>query len=290
MAEHAPGGPPIPLGHPPAPSTPLFPLFLSPPSVHLSIPFLRLFSRKTEFLSYLLLCLVKMPFIPPVPSSSSSISPSCFSIFSLSVTGTRTGITTTTSPPPLQVTPVRAGKAKAPLLPEGKTNVTGNSVREHLTVNGQLGRKSQPRSRLPTIRGRGAVSSGLWVEGRNPWLPSNRLPVTGHRLPVMSLPSGNGSTGGRSSFPASSSGESVTQGVELEEDLRASRMVPKTGSSEKLRASRMGTRTGSSEKLRASRMGTRTGSSEDLRASRMGTRTGSSEKLRASRMGTRQEE
>lgn len=152
MAEHTPGDPPVPLGNRPATSSPLSPLSFSS-SVHLSIPFLRLFSCKTEFLSYLLLCLVKMPFIPPVPSSS-SIPPSSFSISRPPpVTGTGSGITTTTSPPPLQVTPVRA--VKAPLLPEGKTNVTSNPMREHLTFNRQLGRKSQPRSRLPTIRGRG---------------------------------------------------------------------------------------------------------------------------------------
>lgn len=131
--------------------------------------------------------------------------------------------------------------------------------------------------------GSGAGLSGIQVEGRNPWLPSHRLPVMSQRLPLRSPPSGNGSTGGSSSFPASSSGESVTQGAELEQDLPSPRQVPMKSEEEREQEEEDEeegrftlTITPEAVLLLQRRK------AEDLRANRMGTRTGSNEKLQAS--------
>ncbi|KAM7419607.1 hypothetical protein PAMA_016621 [Pampus argenteus] len=89
------------------------------------------FNRKTELLSYLILCVSKMPFIPPV-SIARSVS---------GLTGKEKPIHNTSST-------ITAAKAKVPR--EDK----GSSVKERLTLNlKQLGKKSQPRSHLPTTKG-----------------------------------------------------------------------------------------------------------------------------------------
>ncbi|XP_060939549.1 proline-rich protein 18-like [Limanda limanda] len=90
--------------------------------------FFQRFSCKTEFLSYLILCVVKMPFIPPV-SIAHSVS---------GLTGKERTINRSSSSP----TVAKVGESK-----EDK----GSSVKERLTLNlKQLGKKSQPRSHLPT--------------------------------------------------------------------------------------------------------------------------------------------
>lgn len=90
--------------------------------------FFQHFSRKTEFLSYLILCVAKMPFIPPV-----------------SIARSMSGMTGKESS---SSTAVVVAKARAPR--EDK----GNSVKERLTMNlKQLGKKGQPRSYLPTAKG-----------------------------------------------------------------------------------------------------------------------------------------
>ncbi|KAM4603324.1 uncharacterized protein ACJ7VT_018039 [Polymixia lowei] len=130
------------------------------------------FKRKTELLSYLILCVAKMPFIPPVsiarpPSLSGS-----------GLTGKERPMNSNS----LSATPL----AKTKALAEDK----GSSVKERLTLNlRQLGRKSQPRSHLPI--GKGVSGSGLHVKSRDRWLPSSK---------VLS-----------DSFPSSSSGESMSK-------------------------------------------------------------------------------
>lgn len=90
------------------------------------------FSRKTELLSYLVLCVAKMPFIPPV-SIARSVS---------GLTGKERPINNSTSSTAI------VAKTKVPR--EDK----GSSVKDRLALNlKQLGKKNQPRSHLPTAKG-----------------------------------------------------------------------------------------------------------------------------------------
>lgn len=109
------------------------------------------FSRKTEFLSYLILCVAKMPFIPPV-SIARSVS---------ELTGKDRPINNST------VSTTIVAKTKVPR--EDK----GSSVKERLALNlKQLGKNSQPRSQLPTPKG---VSGGeLQSKRRDRLLPSSQ--------------------------------------------------------------------------------------------------------------------
>ncbi|XP_054634710.1 proline-rich protein 18-like [Dunckerocampus dactyliophorus] len=85
------------------------------------------FQRKTELLTYLVLCVSKMPFIPPV-SLARSMS---------GLTGKDKAVDT-------------ADKTKTKTAKEDK----GSSVKERLALNlKQLSKKSSPRSHLPTSRG-----------------------------------------------------------------------------------------------------------------------------------------
>ncbi|XP_022593791.1 proline-rich protein 18-like [Seriola dumerili] len=107
--------------------------------------FFQRFSRKTEFLSYLILCVAKMPFIPPV-SIARSVS---------GLTGKESGSSTATV-------------AKMRVPKEDK----GNSVKERLTLNlKQLGKKGQPRSHLPTAKG--VSGADLHAKRRDRLLPSS---------------------------------------------------------------------------------------------------------------------
>ncbi|XP_033478893.2 uncharacterized protein LOC117254635 [Epinephelus lanceolatus] len=125
--------------------------------------FFQNFKRKTELLSYLILCVAKMPFIPPV-SIARSVS---------GLTGKERPITNSSSTSTLTKVP-REDK--------------GSSVKERLTSNlKQLGKKSQPRSHLPTAKG--VSGAELHAKRRERLLPSSQ-------------------TG---SFPASSSGESLSK-------------------------------------------------------------------------------
>ncbi|XP_069022903.1 proline-rich protein 18 [Embiotoca jacksoni] len=97
--------------------------------VHSSF-FYQHFSHKSELLSYLMLCVAKMPFIPPV-SIARSVS---------GLTGKEKPINTSST----------AAAAKTKTQREDKSS----SVKERLSLNlKQLGKKSQPRSHLPTAKG-----------------------------------------------------------------------------------------------------------------------------------------
>ncbi|KAM7394540.1 hypothetical protein PAMP_021336 [Pampus punctatissimus] len=123
------------------------------------------FNRKTELLSYLILCVSKMPFVPPV-SIARSVS---------GLTGKEKPIHNTSST-------ITAAKTKVPR--EDK----GSSVKERLTLNlKQLGKKSQPRSHLPTTKG--VSGAELHAKKRDHLLSSSQT----------------------DSLPASSSGESLSK-------------------------------------------------------------------------------
>ncbi|XP_071360624.1 proline-rich protein 18-like [Trachinotus anak] len=112
--------------------------------------FFQHFSRKTEFLSYLILCVAKMPFIPPV-SIARSVS---------GLTGKERAISSSSSTPTV---------AKMRVPREDK----GNSVKERLTLNlKQLGKKGQPRSHLPTAKG--VSGAELHTKRRDRLLPSSQ--------------------------------------------------------------------------------------------------------------------
>lgn len=127
--------------------------------------FFQHFKRKTEHLSYLVLCVAKMPFIPPV-SIARSVS---------GLTGKERPISNSSST-------TTATKTKA------QRDDKGSSVKERLALNlKQLGKKSQPRSHLPTTKG--VSGTELHVKRRDRMLPSSQT----------------------DSFPASSSGESLSK-------------------------------------------------------------------------------
>lgn len=131
--------------------------------VHSSFFFLH-FNSKTELLSYLILCVAKMPFIPPV-SIARSVS---------GLTGKERPINTSST----------STVAKTKVQRDDK----GSSVKERLASNlKQLGKKSQPRSHLPTAKG--VSSAELHAKRRDRLLPSSQT----------------------DSFPASSSGESLSK-------------------------------------------------------------------------------
>ncbi|XP_026158900.1 uncharacterized protein LOC113128067 [Mastacembelus armatus] len=89
------------------------------------------FSRKTELLSYLMLCVAKMPFIPPV-----------------SITRSVSGLTGKERISNNSHSPTTVAKTKVPR--EDKNS----SMKERLALNlKQLGKKNQPRSHLPTTKG-----------------------------------------------------------------------------------------------------------------------------------------
>lgn len=91
------------------------------------------FKRKSELLSYLILCVSKMPFIPPVsiPRSVSELAS--------------------------KDRPV--GSPLATTKPKVQKEEKGSSVKERLTSNlKQLGKKSQARSRLPATQEASAAS------------------------------------------------------------------------------------------------------------------------------------
>ena len=151
--------------------------------------FFQHFRRKTEFLSYLLLCVAKMPFIPPV-SIARSVS---------GLTGKERPINSTSS---------TATIAKTRVPREDK----GSSVKERLTLNlKQLGKKSQPRSHLPTAK----VVSGteLHAKRRDRFLHSSQT----------------------DSLPASSSGESLSK---TEQQKLVSQSSAKTEPEVKMRTRR----------------------------------------------------
>ncbi|KAM3864639.1 uncharacterized protein ACN63O_010308 [Diretmus argenteus] len=119
--------------------------------------FFQHFERKTQLLSYLILCVSKMPFVPPVSiARSHSVSVS-------GLTGKERRVNNTSSTATL-------ARAKAQI------EDTGSLVKERLALNlKQLGKK--PRSHLPTAKG---VSwAGLHVKGRGQLLPSsNTFPAS----------------------------------------------------------------------------------------------------------------
>ncbi|KAM4595707.1 uncharacterized protein V3H82_003092 [Fundulus diaphanus] len=99
-----------------------------------SFSFHQQFKRKSELLSYLLLCVAKMPFMPQV-----------------SITRSVSGLT---GKERLGDASSRSSGDRSMITREGK----GSSVKEKLALNlKQLGRKSQPNSHLTTAR---RVSSG----------------------------------------------------------------------------------------------------------------------------------
>uniref|UniRef100_A0A3P8U452 Uncharacterized protein n=1 Tax=Amphiprion percula TaxID=161767 RepID=A0A3P8U452_AMPPE len=144
--------------------------------------FFHRFNRKSELFSYLILCVAKMPFIPPV-SIARSVS---------GLTGKERSISST-------VSATTVTKTKVP----GEDK--GSSVKERLTLNlKQLGKKSQPRSHLPTDKEQSGAE--LRTKRRDHLLPSSET----------------------NSFPASSSGESLCKtqqhkhvsSVKTEQELR----------------------------------------------------------------------
>uniref|UniRef100_A0A3P9C3P3 Uncharacterized protein n=1 Tax=Maylandia zebra TaxID=106582 RepID=A0A3P9C3P3_9CICH len=113
--------------------------------------FFRHFTSKSELLSYLMLCAAKMPFIPPV-----------------SITRSVSGLAGKERP----TNNTSSVSAVTKALKEDK----GGSVKERLALNlKQLGKKSQPRSNLPTIKG---VSGANRREGSLPSSQKGRSPVT----------------------------------------------------------------------------------------------------------------
>ncbi|KAM9314012.1 uncharacterized protein KZ484_023850 [Pholidichthys leucotaenia] len=119
------------------------------------------FNRKRELLSYLMLCVAKMPFIPPATIARS-------------VSGL-TGKEKTISSPSTTAT---VGKTKVPK--EDKSN----SVKERLSLNlKQLGKKSQPRSTLPATKG--ASGTELQAKRRDRLVFSSKMdssPASSMRL------------------------------------------------------------------------------------------------------------
>ncbi|XP_024115597.1 proline-rich protein 18 [Oryzias melastigma] len=104
------------------------------PSFVFSSYFFQHFRRKREFIFYLLICVAKMPFIPPV-SIARSVS---------GLTGKERTVSTAAT----------NSTAKAKDSRESK----GGSVKERLTLNlKHLGRKNPPKSHLPTVKGVSAV-------------------------------------------------------------------------------------------------------------------------------------
>ncbi|XP_047435611.1 proline-rich protein 18-like [Mugil cephalus] len=120
-------------------------------SVSSSVPplfFFQHFSSTTELISYLMLCVAKMPFIPPVSIARSGSGRA----------GKEKSISDTSSP--LDNTKVEAGDK-------------GSSVKERLASNlKQLGKKSQPRSHLPLMKG--VPGSELHAKRRDRLLPSSQ--------------------------------------------------------------------------------------------------------------------
>ncbi|XP_063331980.1 proline-rich protein 18-like [Pelmatolapia mariae] len=115
--------------------------------------FFRHFTSKSELLSYLMLCVAKMPFIPPV-----------------SIARSMSGLAGKERPTNNISSVSAVTKAKA--LKEDK----GGSVKERLALNlKQLGKKSQPRSNLPTTKG---VSGANRREGSLPSSQTGSSPVT----------------------------------------------------------------------------------------------------------------
>lgn len=126
--------------------------------------FLR-FEHKSKLLSYLVLCVAKMPFIPPV-SIARSVS---------GLTGKEKPINISSS-------------TTAPVKTKVQRDDKGGSVKERLASNlKQLGKKSQPRSHLPTANLLSGVDTNAKRKGR--LLPSSKT----------------------ESVPASSSGESLSK-------------------------------------------------------------------------------
>lgn len=106
------------------------------------------FRRKTELLSYLVLCVAKMPFIPPIARSVSGL------------TGKERPINSTSS---------ASTEVKVKVPREDKAG----SVRERLTLNlKQLGKKSQPRSHLPMAKG--VSGTELYAKRKDRILPSSQ--------------------------------------------------------------------------------------------------------------------
>lgn len=127
--------------------------------------FFQHFKRKSELLSYLILCVAKMPFIPPV-------------LIARSVSGL------TGKEKPIDNNSSTATAAKTKVQRDDK----GSSVKERLASNlKQLGKKSQPRSHLPTAKD--VSGAELHAKRRGRLLPSSQT----------------------ESFPASSSGESLSK-------------------------------------------------------------------------------
>ncbi|XP_074487456.1 uncharacterized protein LOC141765295 [Sebastes fasciatus] len=125
------------------------------------------FNCKTEFLFYLILCVAKMPFIPPV-SIARSVS----------------GLTA-------KERPINKS-ASSTTLTKVQREDKGSSVKERLASNlKQLGKKSQPRSHLPTAKGVSAAE--LHAKRRERLLPSSQT----------------------DSLPASSSGDSLSKTPQL---------------------------------------------------------------------------
>ncbi|KAL6110972.1 uncharacterized protein ACO6RY_19944 [Pungitius sinensis] len=101
----------------------------------------RPFNRKAELLSYLILCVAKMPFIPPPASAARSAS----------------GPTARERP--------AGNAASATAFPRGPRGDRGGGARERLASDlKQLGKKSQPRSFLPPAKA--ASGSELHAKGR----------------------------------------------------------------------------------------------------------------------------
>lgn len=145
------------------------------------------FKCKTELLSYLFLCVAKMPFIPPVsiPRSVSGLTGKERPTSSFSPTNT-------------------VARTKS------QRDDKGSSVKERLTSNlKQLGKKSQPRSHLPTAKS--VSGSELLAKRRDRLVPSSQT----------------------DSVPASSSGESLSKAVEPKQ---ASSCCVKSEAEVKLRA------------------------------------------------------
>uniref|UniRef100_A0A3Q0SRA6 Uncharacterized protein n=1 Tax=Amphilophus citrinellus TaxID=61819 RepID=A0A3Q0SRA6_AMPCI len=114
--------------------------------------FFQHFTSKSELLSYLMLCVAKMPFIPPV-----------------SIVRSVSGLTGKERP---NNTSSASAVAKTNALKEDK----GGSVKDRLASNlKQLGKKSQPGSNLPTAKG---VSGAKRRDGSLPSSQTGSSPVT----------------------------------------------------------------------------------------------------------------
>ncbi|XP_045904203.1 uncharacterized protein LOC123970258 [Micropterus dolomieu] len=112
--------------------------------------FIQRFKCKTELFFYLILCVAKMPFIPPV-SIVRSVS---------GLTGKERPFNSTSSTTAVAETKVQR---------EDK----GSSVKQRLASNlKQLGKKSQPRSHLPTAKG--VSGTELLAKRRDRLLPSSQ--------------------------------------------------------------------------------------------------------------------